>query len=108
MATLTTTRRDSGTFGGTTTGATITARGVSYRLDGTFVGTVVVEFQDNAFDDWIISRTDTVPATNMPVVINDQVVRNWRVRCSAYTSGSPRYSIEGLPWTNVQSPGGNN
>lgn len=108
MAALGIIRSDFGTFAGATTGTTVTGRGVSFRLDGTFVGTVVVEFQDNLHDDFIISRSDTAPATNMPIVITDSVVRNWRVRCSAYTSGSPKYSIQALPYTYVYASGGNN
>jgi hypothetical protein len=107
-AVLGTVRSDFGTFAGATTGATVTGKGISYRLDGTFVGTVVVEFQDNFNDDFVVSRTDTAPATNMPIVINDNVVRNWRVRCSAYTSGSPKYSIQALPYTYTYASGGPN
>lgn len=108
MAALGVIRSDFATFGGATTGATVTGRGVSFRLDGTFTATVVTEFQDNFHDDWIIARSDTAAATNMPIVITDNVVRNWRVRCSAYTSGSPKYSIQALPYTYVYASGGNN
>ena len=108
MATLGIVRRDSGTFAGATTGATVTGRGISYRLDGTFVATVVVEFQDTIFDDWIVSRSDSAAATGMPVNILDLVVRNWRVRCSAFTSGAPKYSVEGLDYVPVRTPGTNN
>ena len=108
MAALGVVRSDFGTFAGATTGATVTGRGISYRLDGTFVGTVVVEFQDNLHDDFVVARTDTAPATPLPVVITDNVVRNWRVRCSAYTSGSPKYSIQALPYTYVSASGGQN
>ena len=108
MAALGTTRIDAGTFAGTTTGAVVTGRGISYRLDGTFVGTVVVEFQDNFHDDWLINRSDTGVPAGMPTVVTDNVVRNWRVRCSAYTSGSPKYSIQALPYTYTYASGGNN
>ena len=108
MAALGTTRIDAAIFAGATTGVAVTGKGISYRLDGTFVGTIVVEFQDNFHDDWIISRSDTAPAANMPIVITDNIVRNWRVRCSAYTSGSPKYSIQALPYTYTYASGGNN
>lgn len=102
MATLGATRINFGTFAGTTTGATITGRGISYRLDGTFVATVVVEFQDNGHDDFVVARTDTTVPAAQPIVITDTAERNWRVRCSAYTSGSPKYSIQSQPATAVQ------
>jgi hypothetical protein len=107
MAALGTLRIASGTFAGATTGSTVTGKGISYRLDGTFVATVVVEFQDNAHDDWIACRSDTaaIAATSMPVQINDNAIRNWRVRCSAYTSGSPKYSIQAIPHTFIKNPG---
>ena len=108
MATLGAIRIDAATFAGATTGAVVTGKGVSYRIDGSFVATVVVEFQDNFHDDWLISRSDTTVPTGQPIVIADNVVRNWRVRCSAYTSGSPKYSIQALPYTYTYASGGNN
>lgn len=111
MATLGVVRTASATIAGTGVGTAVTGKGISYRLTGTFVATVTVEFQDNVLDDWIAVRSDTaaIAGTSMPVVINDVVVRNWRVNCTAYTSGSPQYSIQAqLPIQPVYPAGGNN
>lgn len=62
-----------------------------FLVSGTFVGTVVVEVKENGRDNWAPACTETAPAVRRILVSRG---RQFRVRCSAFTSGTIQYSLE--------------
>ncbi len=77
--------------------------GVGVQLDGTFVGTVVVEGTING-TTWVALKpspidTDVAAASfTAKAIVKAQVVglTKVRVRCSAYTSGTIEVTINGM------------
>lgn len=79
-----------GTFTATGTSNSVRSKGVDVSIGGTFVGTVVVERLIGG--TWQGVEAVTAPAERF--VENDKS-RGVRVRCSAYTSGTVTYALEG-------------
>jgi hypothetical protein len=79
-----------GTFTATGTSASVRSRGVDVSIGGTFVGTVIVERQIGG--SWQGIEAVTAPAERF---IESDKSRGVRVRCSAYTSGTVTYALEG-------------
>jgi len=76
----------------TATGQSAEANGDSCDiiLSGTFVGTVALQAQD-ATGNWVTVNSWTAQAISLN--IKAAFARNWRLDCTAYTSGTIAYEI---------------
>ena len=81
----------SGDFSALGTSDETFASEADFLVSGTFVGTVVVEVKESGRDNWVVACSETAPAARRLLMARG---RQFRVRCSAYTSGTIQYSLE--------------
>jgi hypothetical protein len=79
-----------GSFGAPGSSNSVRSRGVDVSISGTFVGTVLIE-------RFIGGNWQAIESTTAPIerYIENDLTRPVRVRCSAWTSGTINYVLEG-------------
>ena len=84
-----------GTFTGTGQSTSILALKADVLLSGNFVATVVIETQDAA-GNWC-AHTAAAATMTAPdhVAVEGSLAHPYRLNCTAYTSGTVTYAIEG-------------
>lgn len=79
-----------GSLSATGSSNSVQSKGIDISINGTFVGTVVIERYIGG--GWQIVESFTAPAERY---VQNDLSRPHRVRCSAYTSGTINYVLEG-------------
>lgn len=81
----------SGDFTATGTSDETFAHEADFIVTGIFAGTVILEVKESDRDNWAPACTETEPAVRRILLAR---ARQFRVRCSAFTSGTIQYSLE--------------
>lgn len=80
-----------GDFTATGTSDETFASEADFIVSGTFAGTVLLEVKETSRDNWAPACTETAPVVRRILMTRG---RQFRVRCSAFTSGTIQYALE--------------